>query len=193
LLSQTSAAIDTTSVDPTDGIRKRKRASSSDEDHPVAPSIENCANDGATTNDPLTFAESDAVKPKSEPKQEDDNSNILEFVHPKFCSKFQPCKHPVYGTGVSPGNAHPGMIYNNHEFKEIGEATEHQLQFVISRLRCEQAQLFHGKWEVWQRMGEERRGTNETSKEKLLSKTLKHLNTCVRNFCPEMVDLTMDD
>lgn len=120
----------------------------------------------------------------------------LGATFPHDCMPGFPCKDPV--AGVVLADTTP-LVYSQMRFLPK-QATDEEVQYILSRSDCTSTEYFKDLWETVLRVKEERQDQQPwPSKERYISaRRYQELNELVQKFCPwpirdETVDLTDDD
>lgn len=109
-------------------------------------------------------------------------------AHANCAGGMEPCTAYTYTSAAPPiGSSSSsrllGTLYDDAVFDK-GGATPAQVRFVLSRLSCENAELFEEHWRAWRRYCGQRGRVVEETREQYLSETLwRELNAMVV-FCP---------
>lgn len=185
--AQSSAAANSNGFAAPKVKRRRKRKSNFDDDEkPASPRLRG----GSTKTEGSTApAAEDDLTASFKTISELDQEKQSEFTHPGCPGKGLPCTHPIYGTPEPLAKNFPGVVYRHQQFQFEGEATEDQVRFVISRMKCVHTKLIHEGCLAVMPAKEVRHRT----KYAVLAHSTFFLNGFVKEYCPEFVDLTMDD
>lgn len=133
------------------------------------------------------------------PKRQRQDSEIIPsaVVEHLYCNiaRNKACADPIAGVVLPPNT--PPLVMSKRQFSRPGEATDEEVQFIISRCNCAATEELEETWQTVLQKKEQRQDEHRwPSKWAYIShRRWQRLNEFVQMFCPwpghgEFVDLT---